>query len=123
MPTPKAMPLLAHLQRNSEYHYGLTFEDDYEMDMGWKLEAACRAADFGDVEAVREWLAGADVDVNTVNNRKAAVPGGSTVLHRCADIKIYESERETCIIGNSKLPPKRAVARVQGPHRGPPRGR
>ena len=47
------MSLLARLQRDSYAIYGRTFEDDHEMTAEEMLEAACRAADAGDVEAVR----------------------------------------------------------------------
>ena len=58
--------LLSNLQRDSEIIYGRTFEDNYEMPPDERLEAACRAAGAGDIEAVREWLASAD-DVNALN--------------------------------------------------------
>ena len=58
--------LLSHLQRHGQDFYGRTFEDNYEMPPNERLEAACRAAGAGDIEAVREWLASAD-DVNALN--------------------------------------------------------
>jgi len=50
------MSLLARLQRDSYAIYGRTFEDDHEMTAEEMLEVACRAADAGDVEAVRECI-------------------------------------------------------------------
>ena len=37
------------------------------------LEGACRAALKGDIEAVREWLARTDVDVNACNEMRDSV--------------------------------------------------
>ena len=58
--------LLSHLQRGSQDFYGRKFEDNYEMPPNERLEAACRGAGAGDIEAVREWLATTD-DVNALN--------------------------------------------------------
>jgi hypothetical protein len=71
--------LLSHLQRDSQDFYGRTFEDNYEMPPNERLEAACRAAGAGDIEAVREWLATTD-DVNALNVAEPAfgVAGSSS---------------------------------------------
>ena len=87
--------LLSHLQRDSQDFYGRTFEDNYEMPPNERLEAACRAAGAGDIEAVREWLATTD-DVNALNVAEPAfgVAGSygrnSTVLGSCT-AKISET--------------------------------